>query len=92
MGRRKDYWRDKTDKVDGPLLPSVWYRSSLWHDDHLPGLSKAFQEEELAWCGRPLGIARDYVDSELGGLWMSDRKGGKCAECSRREEEIHAAK
>ena len=67
--------------VGEDLQPLEWYRSPLWGDDHSVGLRREFVEEEIAWCGRPLGVARDWDNEELGGLYYSERTGDRCAQC-----------
>ena len=72
--------------VGEELVTSVWYRSPLWASDHLMGADGDFREHELAWCGRPLGAARDW-EVEEAGLWQSQRVSGKCSHCDRRQKE-----
>lgn len=73
------------------LVTHEWYRSPMWTGDHLLGEEKEWVDDELAWCGRPLGAVRDWDNWELGGLWKSDRTGNKCAYCNRRQKEWDAA-
>lgn len=77
----------KTNEKATKLTTNVWYRSPLWKDDHLLGASKPFIEEAIAWCGRPLGLAMEMDDEELGGVYVSERKGGKCTQCMTRQKE-----
>jgi hypothetical protein len=81
-------WRREENRVQEPLIVGVWYRSPLWDHDHCLGRIKEFVREGDAWCGRPLQAAMDYDNSELGGLWFTNRTGSsaQCAECRRREK------
>ena len=83
-------WRNQATKVEGPLWIREWFRSPLWDKDHLLGEDPAWRDEELAWCGRPLGEAREWVDEKIGGLWITNRTSAKCAYCSRRQKEWEA--
>lgn len=76
------------------LQPGIWYRSPLWDDDHCVGLIREWVSEELAWCGRALGEARDWDNEELGGLWYGERraKESRCATCRRRQKEWDSVK
>ena len=66
----------------------VWYRSPLWPtEDHCVGRPKEWQMDEVAWCGRSLGVARDWENDELGGLWVTNRVSAHCAQCNRGEKE-----
>jgi hypothetical protein len=83
---KKD-WRKQAEKVEEPLVHGDWYRSPLWNDhDHLLGRTPEHISDEIAWCGRALSYARDWTNEELGGLWYTNRKSAKCAECNRREK------
>ncbi len=73
-------------EVGAELEATVWYRSPLWSSDHLLGAGGEFREDEIAWCGRPLGAARDW-EVEAAGLWLSQRISGKCSHCARRQRE-----
>ena len=73
------------------LTTKVWYRSPLWSDDHLLGEPREFYEDGIAWCGRPLADAMNISDEKLGGLFISERKSGKCSQCRVRQEEWDAA-
>lgn len=70
-----------------PLVPGIWYRTPLYNNDHLLGERKEWQEQALAWCGRPLQAARDWPSDELGGLWVSERTSGKCGPCKTKQKE-----
>lgn len=85
---RIDY-TTKYEKEEGDLQPGIWYRGPLWADDHLLGEAREFMEENLAWCGRALGIAQG-MENEFGGLWISERTSGKCSQCRRRQKEWEA--
>lgn len=87
--RRSNHFTQTSQRVTR-LIADTWYRSPLWSEDHLLGLDKAWREDGIAWCGRPLAAAMDMEDDEYGGLWVSDRRTGKCAECRRRQEEWRA--
>ena len=76
--------------VDEELVTNVWYRSPLWSSDHLMGADGEFREHELAWCGRPLGAARDWEVKDAG-LWESQRISGKCSHCARRQREFNGS-
>lgn len=78
-------WQDDYKRATAVNL-GVWYRSPLWDHDHMLGRTRDHKEEKVAWCGRALEAART-MDNELGGLWLSERKTGKCSECRRREKE-----
>lgn len=84
-------WRTTYEKAVN-VVPNVWYRSPLWDDDHLLGEAREFREEGIAWCGRALTAALEYgeKDDELGGLYVSERKTGKCSQCRSRQEEWKA--
>ena len=69
------------------LVTNVWYRSPLWDDDHLLGAELLWKDDEIAWCGRALGAARDWEDDVFGGLWLSERRSGKHTYCARRQRE-----
>lgn len=92
--RNKNNFRERCSQVDeGEILQNeVWYRSPLSSRDHLLGMERDHDEQEISWCGFSLGYCRDLPDlgddDALGGLWVSDRKGGKCAECKRRQREF----
>lgn len=76
------------------LSTRVWYRGPLWADDHLLGEADPYLQDTIAWCGRALGAALqmgDDPDNEYGGLWISERKGGKCALCASRQKEWESA-
>jgi hypothetical protein len=89
MTRHARDFRNTSEQVDvGELLDSgVWYRSPLWSNDHLVGEDQDFYNDQLSWCGRPLGVARDWEDEHVGGLWISNRKSGNCGPCKTRQEE-----
>ena len=74
-------WKLDENKV-AEVMRHVWYRSPLWDQDHMEGNL----EKGTAWCGRALDVAL-HMDNELGGLWVSNRKTGKCSECVKKENE-----
>lgn len=86
-------FRAKYVQVDpGEILnANTWYRSPLSKSDHLLGEDRDWFEDEIAWCGFALGAARDFVTGEeYGGLWVSERRSGKCATCQRKQKEWDA--
>jgi len=94
MPKNKRDFRNQYERVDkGTLLTgNVWYRSPLWEYDHLVGEDHTWYDDQIAWCGRGLGAARDgWGDKLLEGLWVSTRRGNKCATCKRRQAEWNAA-
>ena len=76
--------------VGEELESGIWYRTPLSDSDHVLGLVPNLMDENDAWCGRALGVARDWVDVSYGGLWYSQRTSSKCAECARRQIEWDA--
>jgi hypothetical protein len=80
-------WRTNAVIVEGPLWIKEWFRSPLWDKDHCLGQDPDWQAEEIAWCGRALGAAREWSDEQYGGLWITNRKSAKCSECARRDKE-----
>ena len=86
-------FRERAEQVepDEILQHGVWYRSPLWNHDHLLGRPKEWFQDEIAWCGRALGEARDMEDTgykqSLGGLWVGQRTSAKCSTCKRKEKE-----
>lgn len=97
MPRNGNDFRERDERVDrGEILAlNVWYRSPLWQDDHLLGELKELSNDEISWCGRALGYAREIPDTgdrgSLGGLWRSSRTSGRCATCKRKQEEFDAS-
>jgi hypothetical protein len=87
MATKRKRWQQPELEVQGPLEFGVRYRSPLMGDDHLLGRTKEHDEDGLAWCGRPLHVARYWDNEEFGGLWLSERTSGLCAECARRDKE-----
>lgn len=87
MSRGKRDWRKQATRVEGPLWTHEWFRSPWWDKDHLLGVDEVWQADELAWCGRPLGWARDWESEELGGLFVTNRTSARCADCARRQKE-----
>lgn len=93
MPRHANDFREREEKVPvGELLTEGrWYRTPLSNYDHLLGCEREWADDEIAWCGMAIGYARDMDDrgqgDSLGGLWVSTRKGGKCAYCRRRQQE-----
>ena len=69
----------------------IWYRSPLSKDDHLLGETFDHVDDLISWCGWGLGLARDWVDDEYGGLWYSSRTSNRCSECNRRQTEYEEA-
>jgi hypothetical protein len=81
-------WRVGAEEPVGALQNGVWYRSPLWEKDHALGRPVEFVDDGLAWCGRPLQLAREgWGDPKLEGLWITNRTAAKCSECARLERE-----
>lgn len=83
-------WRNKAEQVGGPLWTNEWFRSPLWDQDHLLGADPVWKEDEIAWCGRALGAAREWTNEDYGGLWITNRTAAKCAYCKRKQKEWEA--
>jgi hypothetical protein len=83
-------WRKNATPVHGPLWTNEWFRSPLWDKDHLLGVDEVWQDDEIAWCGRALGYARDWDNKEYGGLFITNRTSAHCAYCARRQKEWDA--
>ncbi len=73
------------------MQPKEWYRTPLSSKDHCVALIPEMLADELAWCGRALGVCRDWAEGEeYAGLWYTNRKAAHCAECNKKEKEWYA--
>ena len=91
MARRN--WKGLAIRVEPhvELQPNIWYRSPLWGHDHLLGLRSDLLGDGLAWCGRALLVAQNWVDGEeYEGLWYTNRKAAHCPNCRRYQKEWDA--
>ena len=81
---RNRYVRVDPDDI---VVTDIWYRSPLWDDDHLLGADFTWKDDGIAWCGRGLEATKDWDADAFGGLWLSERRIGKCRYCLRRQRE-----
>lgn len=74
------------DQLVWQTKPRVWYRTPVYKGAHL----QHREEDDIFWCGRTLWPTPDMIDTLPEPEWWvveDTRKGGKCGECKRRDDE-----